>query len=58
MLKGPSKNSAADEHTSKQPMTTLVEQQLYLLGDMIALEIMDRRNWSENDIKDRHANLE
>ena len=58
MLKGPSKNSAADEHKSKQPMTTLVEQQLYLLGDMIALEIMDRRNWGENDIKDRHANLE
>ena len=43
---------------SVQPMSTLFEQQLYLLCDMITLEIMDRLGWDEATVKARHANLE
>lgn len=39
-------------------MSTLFEQELFLLGDVVALEVMERRGWTENSIKDRHANLE
>ena len=39
-------------------MSTLFEQELYLLGDVIALCIMEHNGWNEDSIKDRHANLE
>lgn len=58
ILKGRTKFPTPNEYQSEQPMSTLFEQELYLLGDIIALEVMDRRGWSETDIKDRHANLE
>lgn len=57
-LKGRTKFPNGNEYPSKQPMSSLFEQELYLLGDVIALEVMDRRGWVEEDIKDRHANLE
>lgn len=58
LLRGRTKFPTANEYPSKQPMSTLFEQELYLLGDVIALEIMERRGWTEEDVKDRHANLE
>ena len=58
ILLGRTKFAAANEYPSRQPMSTLFEQQLFLLGDVIALEIMNRRGWTEADIKHRHANLE
>lgn len=57
-IKGRTKFSSPGEDISIQPMSTLFEQQLMLLGDMIALEIMARRGWLEEDIKYRHANME
>lgn len=58
MLKGRTKFASAEEYPSKQPMSTLFEQQLYLLGDVVALEIMARHGWTEEDVKHAHANLE
>ncbi|MEA4932620.1 MAG: hypothetical protein VB071_03405 [Lawsonibacter sp.] len=42
----------------RRQATELILQQLSLLGDVIALEIMSRRGWSEDDIRHCHANLE
>lgn len=58
ILLGRTKFAAANEYPSKQPMSTLFEQQLFLLGDMLALDIMERNGWTEADIKSHHANLE
>ena len=58
ILLGRTKYAAETEYRSKQPMSTLFEQQLFLLGDVIALDIMQRRGWTEADIKAHHANLE
>ncbi len=58
LLVGRTKFSRDGEFQSAQPMSTLVEQQLYLLGDMLALEIMKRKGLSEHDVKGNHANLE
>ena len=57
-LKGRTKFSRSDDMVSIQPMSTLFEQQLYLLGDVIALELMNRYGWDEAYVKSRHANLE
>lgn len=58
ILLGRTKFAAANEYPSKQPMSTLFEQQLFLLGDMLALDIMEQNGWTEADIKAHHANLE
>lgn len=58
VLKGKSKISSQTEFKSKQPMSSLFEQQLFLLGDVIALDIMHRKNITEQSIKYKHANLE
>lgn len=58
LLSGRTKFARSDEFQSVQPMSTLVEQQLYLLGDLISLEIMKRKGLSEEDVKKHHANLE
>ena len=58
ILTGRTKFSRPEDPVSIQPMSTLVEQQLYLLCDAIALEIMDRNGWTEDTVKHRHANLE
>jgi len=58
ILKGRTKFSGEDDKVSVQPMSTLFEQQLYLLCDIIALDIMEMNNWDESHIKDKHANLE
>jgi len=58
LMAGRTKFNREGEFASVQPMSTLFEQQLYLLGDIISLEIMRENGWSEEDIKNRHANLE
>ncbi len=58
LLPGRTKFAQSGEFASRQPMSTLFEQQLYLLCDILTLEIMGKKGWSEADIKDRHANLE
>lgn len=58
ILPGRTKFARTGEFVSVQPMSTLFEQQLYLLGDILTLEVMHRKGWSETDIKNRHANLE
>lgn len=58
ILAGRTKFARPGEISSIQPMSTLVEQQLYLLCDALALEIMARNGWTEETVKHRHANLE
>ncbi|MBY4797059.1 sugar isomerase [Collinsella sp. AGMB00827] len=58
ILKGRTKFATENEYPSQQPMSSLFEQQVFLLGDVLALEIMRRRNWTEERVKQNHANLE
>ena len=58
ILAGRTKLAKPGEFYSAQPMSTLFEQQLYLLGDIITLCIMNIRNLDEQKIKNNHANLE
>lgn len=47
-----------DEIPSTQPMTSLFEQSLLLLGDAIALMLVDRSGTPLHDLWRHHANLE
>ena len=47
-----------DEIDSCQPMTTIFDQSLLLLGDIIAKMIVDERNINMKDLWQFHANLE
>lgn len=47
-----------DEIDSKQPMTSLFEQTLLLLGDVVAKIIIDRRELDMKGLWQYHANLE
>ena len=47
-----------DEIESKQPMTSLFEQTLLLLGDIVAKMIIDDRKVNLKDLWQYHANLE
>lgn len=47
-----------DEIDSQQPMTSLFEQSLLLLGDIVAKMIIDRRNLDMKALWQYHANLE
>ena len=58
ILPGRTKNSGDGGFATIQPMSTLFEQQLFLLGDALALEIMERRGLKEADVRAHHANLE
>ncbi len=58
LLAGRTKLALPGEFGSAQPMSTLFEQQLFLLGDALTLIIMNRKNLSEGNIKANHANLE
>lgn len=58
VMAGRTKFAAPGEMVSAQPMSTLFEQQLYLLGDIITLALMERNGWDEAMVKARHANLE
>lgn len=47
-----------DEINSAQPMTSLFEQSLLLLGDIISLEIIQRKKLDMDKLWRYHANLE
>ena len=47
-----------DEIDSRQPMTSLFEQSLLLLGDIVAKMIVDRRELDMKALWKYHANLE
>ncbi|MCY3025257.1 6-phospho-3-hexuloisomerase [Aerococcus loyolae] len=47
-----------DEISSKQPMTSLFEQSLLLLGDVVSLMIVDRKQIVIDNLWQYHANLE
>ena len=47
-----------DEIDSRQPMTSLFEQSLLLLGDIVAKMIVDRRHLDMKALWQYHANLE
>lgn len=47
-----------DEIDSKQPMTSLFEQTLLLLGDVVAKMIIDRKQLDMKGLWQYHANLE
>ena len=53
-----SKLRLADEIISQQPMTSLFEQSLLLLGDIIALMMVDKRQLDIHTLWQFHANLE
>ena len=52
------KNYLDDEIDSRQPMTSLFEQSLLLLGDIIAKTIVDERRLDMKALWQYHANLE
>jgi 6-phospho-3-hexuloisomerase len=47
-----------DEISSRQPMSSLFEQSLFLLGDIVALAIIDKKNLDMSSLWEHHANLE
>ena len=47
-----------DEMDSRQPMTSLFEQSLLLLGDIVAMMIIDRKGLVMKQLWEYHANLE
>lgn len=53
-----SKLHLPDEIVSRQPMTSLFEQSLLLVGDIIALMIIEKRQLDIHSLWQFHANLE
>lgn len=47
-----------DEINSQQPMTSLFEQSLYLVGDILAMMIIRKQNLDLRELWQFHANLE
>ena len=47
-----------DEIASRQPMSSLFEQSLFLLGDVVAMIIIERKNLDMSLLWEYHANLE
>lgn len=58
VIPGKTKLGRSHEFQSFQPMSTLFEQVLYIIGDVIAYTIMDKKGLSEAALKHNHANLE
>lgn len=56
VFESPSKSS--QKVSSIQPMTTIFEQGLFLLHDILTLELMDHLALTFDDLKNKHANLE
>lgn len=47
-----------NEISSKQPMTSLFEQSLLILGDIISMQLIESESSNKGDLWTRHANLE
>ncbi|WP_395317709.1 6-phospho-3-hexuloisomerase [Fructilactobacillus frigidiflavus] len=58
ILPGKSKNAVGEHATSQQPMGSLFEQSVWLFGDAVTLAYMQAQGVSEQQMKQRHANLE
>ncbi|NLW15589.1 MAG: sugar isomerase [Erysipelothrix sp.] len=58
ILQGQTKLKLETEYKSKQPMSTLIEQQIYLLGDILTAYMMRTEGIKETVVIQRHANLE
>jgi len=54
----PTKMRLSDEINSEQPMTSLFEQSLLLLGDIISRMIIIQKNIKMSELWQHHANLE
>jgi 6-phospho-3-hexuloisomerase len=57
-LKSPSKINNTNDFKSRQPMTTLNEQCLWLFFDAVVLELMEKMKIKDEDMKKRHSILE
>ncbi|MEI8672174.1 SIS domain-containing protein [Vibrio sp. SA48] len=53
-----SKLKLDDEVTSEQPMTSLFEQSVFLLGDIVCLSIIKEKDINIESLWECHANLE
>lgn len=58
LLNCPNKESISENNFSKQPMTTLFEQSLYILLDSLVLNLMRKMNQTNELMLDRHNILE
>lgn len=57
-IPSPTKRNLPGEVKSAQPMTTLFDQSLLILGDIICLMIIERKGLDLNKLWQYHANLE
>lgn len=57
-VKAPSKASTAIVKPSIQPMTSLMEQSLFLFFDALVLELMEKMNINSEQMKSKHSVLE
>ncbi|MGV9869266.1 6-phospho-3-hexuloisomerase [Rhodococcus koreensis] len=58
LIPAPSKNQSESGFTSAQPMASLFEQAVLLLGDSLVLALMARSTQDNDQMFTKHANLE
>ncbi|WP_438720140.1 6-phospho-3-hexuloisomerase [Enterococcus sp. AZ103] len=58
VIPAPSKNVQESDFTSVQPMASLYEQSVLLLGDSIVLGLMEKSDKENEEMFKRHSNLE
>ncbi|HCM86065.1 MULTISPECIES: 6-phospho-3-hexuloisomerase [Enterococcus] len=58
VIPAPSKNVAESSFASVQPMASLYEQTVLLLGDSIVLGLMERSDKENKEMFKKHSNLE
>ena len=58
IVKFDSPSKSNQTFTSIQPMTTVFEQGLLIFHDVLALRLMNEKQMTMDDLKNRHANLE
>lgn len=58
VIPAPSKNVTESSFTSVQPMASLYEQSVLLLGDSIVLGLMDKSDKENEEMFKKHSNLE
>lgn len=58
VIPAPSKNVEDSEFTSVQPMASLYEQSVLLLGDSLILGLMDKSDKENDEMFKKHSNLE
>jgi 6-phospho-3-hexuloisomerase len=58
VVRAPSKDQSDSQFSSVQPMASLFEQGVLLLGDSFVLALMERATRGGEEMFTRHANLE